>query len=197
MPRIKLDSQKFEYDCEPTDTLLRSALRAGLGFPYECNSGGCGSCKFELIDGEVEELWPDAPGLNKRDIRKGKKLACQCRPKGDCTIKVNLEQHAVPEVKPIRFNVTYTRRRDLTADMTEFYFTATEPAHFEAGQYVLMVLPGVHGDRAYSMSNVANEAGEWQFIIKKMPDGKGSEYFLKPSSRAIQSQLTALTVWPT
>ena len=44
------------------DTILRAALRAGKGLTYECNSGGCGGCKFDLIEGAVEELWPEAPG---------------------------------------------------------------------------------------------------------------------------------------
>jgi toluene monooxygenase electron transfer component len=72
MHRIKLEDQEFEYECDATDTLLRAALRAGLSFPYECNSGGCGSCKFELIAGDIDVLWPDAPGLTARDKRKGK-----------------------------------------------------------------------------------------------------------------------------
>ena len=54
------------------DTILRSALRAGIGLSYECNSGGCGGCKFELLDGEIEILWNDAPGLTDRDRRKNR-----------------------------------------------------------------------------------------------------------------------------
>ena len=46
------------------DSLLRAALRAGIGFPHECSVGGCGACRFELLGGEVEDLWPEAPGLS-------------------------------------------------------------------------------------------------------------------------------------
>jgi toluene monooxygenase electron transfer component len=42
---IKISEQEFEFKCEEGDTFLRAALRAGLGLPYECNSGGGGSCK--------------------------------------------------------------------------------------------------------------------------------------------------------
>ncbi len=31
--KILLEGQEFEYQCEDGDTLLRSALRAGIGFP--------------------------------------------------------------------------------------------------------------------------------------------------------------------
>ena len=41
------------YRCADDDTLLRAGLRAGLGMPYECNAGSCGTCKVELLDGET------------------------------------------------------------------------------------------------------------------------------------------------
>jgi len=176
MPQIKIKDQEFDYHCEDSDTVLRGGLRAGLGLTYECNSGGCGSCKFELIEGEVDEIWENAPGLSPRDIRKGKKLACQCLPKTDCTIKINLNHDSLSEPIPKVFNVKYVSRRDLTADMSEFHFIAEEPAKFEPGQYVMMSLPGIEGERAYSMSNITNENGYWRFIIKRMPEGKGSNY---------------------
>jgi len=78
--KVTIEGTSLEYEAEDKDTLLRSALRHGVAMPYECNSGGCGSCKFELLEGELEDLWPDAPGLSARDKRKGRKLACQCRP---------------------------------------------------------------------------------------------------------------------
>ena len=44
------DGSRFEQ--APGDTILRAALRGGVGLSYECNSGGCGGCKFELLSGE-------------------------------------------------------------------------------------------------------------------------------------------------
>lgn len=177
--KIKIDAKGFEYQQNEEDTLLRSALRAGLGFPYECNSGGCGCCKFELLDGEVEDLWPDAPGLSPRDIRKGRKLACQCRATSDCTIKVNFDQHSVPQSTPRRVTVSFVESIKLTDDMAEFVFKSSLPACFIPGQFALLSLPRVKGDRAYSMSNLPNEDGTWCFIIKKMPDGRGSNFIFE------------------
>ncbi|BAO43853.1 2Fe-2S iron-sulfur cluster-binding protein [Thiolapillus brandeum] len=174
--KITVDGSDNEFSCDDRDTLLRAALRQGVTIPYECNSGGCGSCKFELVSGEVEDLWPDAPALTPRDKRKGKKLACQCRPVSDAVIKVRLEDHAAPEIRPNRFKVRYLGRRDLTADMAEFRFQSDAPARFLPGQFAMLSLPGIQGDRAYSMSNIPNEAGYWQFIIKRMPEGNASTW---------------------
>ncbi|HIE86212.1 MAG TPA: 2Fe-2S iron-sulfur cluster binding domain-containing protein [Pseudomonadales bacterium] len=176
MYKITNHNDEISYRCSESDTLLRSALRAGLNFPYECNSGGCGSCKFELITGELDVIWQGAPGRSPRDIRKGKYLGCQCRPRGDCKIKLHLTDEPTETEKPQKFEATFVGRHDLTSDMAEFVFESDSAGSFLPGQNVLMSLPGVTGERAYSMSNVPGDDGLWQFIVKKMPGGAGSTY---------------------
>ena len=163
-----------QFSCDENDVLLRAGLRAGLGMSYECNVGACGSCKFDLIEGDVEVLWEDAPGLTERDKKRGRKLACQCRPKGDVTINMRLDDSFKPLVKPERFAARLVSLRALTPDMNEFTFEGKKPADFLAGQYALLELPGVNAPRAYSMSNLANDNGLWQFIIRKVPFGAGT-----------------------
>ena len=36
-------------------------------------------------------LWEAAPGLSDRDRKRGKRLACQSQPLGDCRIRVRLD----------------------------------------------------------------------------------------------------------
>ena len=81
--RIRLAGADVEFACAPGDTLLRAAQRAGLGFPYECNVGSCGNCKFELVDGEV---------ANARQ----RHLGCQSQPQGDCVVKLRTMARYVP-----------------------------------------------------------------------------------------------------
>ncbi len=174
---VSLNNSEVSFSSHENDTLLRAALRNNVALPYECNSGGCGSCKFELIEGEIKELWEDAPGLSPRDIRKGKKLACQCVAVGDCEIKIKPENNPVKvSTLPKKQNATYVGRRDLTADMAEFIFKVPTSAVFFSGQFSMLSLPNIQGERAYSMSNTANEDGFLQFIIKRMPNGAGSNY---------------------
>ncbi len=176
MTQINIHETDIQFDADDQDTLLRAALRAGISLPYECNSGGCGSCKFELTKGEVKTLWENPPGLSKRDLRKSKLLACQCIATEDCEIKIVPEAKTQPVKRPKRFQVRYLGRQQLTGDMAEFRFQSDHPVRFLPGQYAMLKLPGVTGDRAYSMSNIPNEAGYWQFIIKKMPDGEGTGF---------------------
>ncbi len=171
MPTITLADTGRHYECTGDDTLTRAGLRAGLGMPYECNVGCCGTCKVELVAGEVDPLWAEAPALSERDRGKHRVLGCQSRPKGDCTIKVRLTDppHAP---RPRRFRARLTAIRDLTHDMREFRFRGDQPAAFLPGQYLLFSLPGVAGARAYSMANVPDQGGEWHFHVKRVQGGR-------------------------
>lgn len=157
------------------DALLRGALRAGLVFPYECSVGGCGACRFELIEGEMEMLWETAPGLSERDRKRGKRLACQSRPLGDCQIRVRLGPEAdAPAQAPRRIRAVLTGRRPVTGDMVELSLRLEGAPTFRAGQYALLYPPGVSGARAYSMSNLDAGDGDWRFIVRRTPGGQGS-----------------------
>jgi len=172
--RIELEGGGVFDVSADEDTLLRGALRAGVGFPHDCNVGGCGSCRFDLVAGEMETLWPEAPGLSERDRRRGKRLACQSRPLGDCTIRVRPSDEYRPAVTPRRHEAVLRARTAVTADMAEFVFSTLEPADFVAGQYALFHPPGVAGVRAYSMSNLPNGTGDWRFVVRRVPGGRGS-----------------------
>ncbi|WP_374246361.1 2Fe-2S iron-sulfur cluster-binding protein [Zoogloea sp.] len=156
------------------DTVLRAALRAGVGLAHECNAGGCGACKFELIDGELETLWPDAPGLSDRDRRRGRHLACQCRALGPLRIKASAGPEYVPRIRPARRSARLAGIADLTHDLREFRFVTDSAADFLPGQYAMLDLPGVGASRAYSLANTANGAGEWHFQIRRVPHGRGT-----------------------
>lgn len=154
-------------------SILQAALRGGLGLPYECSSGGCGSCRIQVLSGETESLWPDAPGLSPRDRRKGLQLACQTRACGDVTIKVGLDAACAPKVMPRVTRLELAEARDLTRDIREFRFRGEKAAEFIPGQYaILRTADGLR--RCYSMSNLPNAEGYWDFQIKRVPGGKVS-----------------------
>lgn len=173
---IEVDGSEVVFDCEEGDAIMRAALRAGVPFPYECNVGQCGSCRFEVLEGEVESIWDDAPALTARDRRKGLKLGCQTRATSACRVKVRADQNCRPMFKPEVRTAKLIDVREVTHDMREFRFVADGLAEFRPGQYALLYLPGVDGPRAYSMCNQPNQEGEWSFLIKRFPNGAGTGY---------------------
>lgn len=157
------------------DSILRAALRAGQGMAYECNAGGCGGCKFELLQGEIETLWPQAPGLSARDRQRGRHLACQSRALGPITIKARTGSEYVPAIVPQRQRAWLLGSHAITADIREFRFRTSDHAHFLPGQFAMLDLPGLNSSRAYSVANTSNAQREWHFQIRRVANGRGTE----------------------
>lgn len=174
MAKIEIPAAKTSFDCPDDDTILRAGLRAGLGMAYECNVGSCGNCRFELISGQVESLYPDAPGLQERDKQRNRHLGCQSRPLGDCQIKVPMRDDYKARIIPARTSGELIAIEELTHDIREFRFKLDRPNPILPGQYGLIGVPGVHGSRAYSQCNVTATGEEWHFQIKRVPNGKAS-----------------------
>lgn len=170
---VAVDGTDVQFGCAEGDTLLRAALRAGVGMSYECNSGSCGTCRFQLLDGEVKDRRPDAAGLTDRDRRKGRRLACQSEPVDDCTMRVGALTEPAPH-RPMRRTAELQEVHPLTHDLSEFVFAADGPAAFSPGQYAMLTLPGGQVERAYSMSNIVNCHGNWRFVIKRVPGGEAT-----------------------
>jgi toluene monooxygenase electron transfer component len=184
--RITLDGTDVSFDCPADDTILRSALRAGIPFPYECNVGACGNCRFTLLDGELDMQWAEAPGWTDKDRERKRFLGCQATPGSACSIKLRTAPQYAPVHQPRRVGATLTTRRAITHDIVEFRFELDEVMPFEPGQYALLKLPCVAGLRAYSMSNIADGSRVLEFEVRRVPGGKGSSVLfdnLAPDTR--------------
>ncbi len=171
MCTIRLGGTDVAFLCASIDTITRAGLRAGIPMPYECNTGSCGTCKMELVSGEIDSMRPDAPGLADRDRAKRRILGCQARPTRDCVVKVRVEPPALDEPRPEHLAATLAATRQVTHDIREFSFDLAELKPFRPGQYALVHLPGVAAPRPYSMSNIAGTRN-WQFQIKRVPGGQ-------------------------
>lgn len=170
MAKIAVAGTGETFEVATDDTILRAALRSGLGMPYSCNSGSCGNCRFELVDGAVEHVRADPPAWTDRDRKRNRWLGCQSRALSDCAIKVRLDPSYESAFRPVRMTGRLAGVTELTHDMREFAFALSGPDGFRPGQYALLTLPGVEGPRAYSMCNLPGEA-VWRFQIKRATGG--------------------------
>ena len=189
--QVAIANSELTVKVDHGDTLLSGILRAGVGVPYECNAGGCGSCKYTLLEGEVADDFEESAGLRASDKRKHKHLACVSRPQSDCKIDLKLDVEYTPKNPPQKTEAVLHSIEKLTHDLWEFRFDSTEPAHFLPGQYAKLSLPGVGGPRSYSMSNVANDEGRWLFQIKRVVGGGASEVLFGNAMPALNITIDA------
>jgi toluene monooxygenase electron transfer component len=173
MHTIQIAGTDTRFSCDAQDTILRAALRQGIAFPYECNVGSCGNCKFEVLEGPATSCWPEAPGLSEKDKQKNRMLGCQTRAMGDLQIKLRTSDKYRPVHPPQRTRAKLVAQHALTHDLSEFRFECDAPMRFEPGQYALVQMPGIAGARAYSMSN-ADSSRTLEFQVRRVPGGVGS-----------------------
>ncbi|CAN5412423.1 fatty acid desaturase [soil metagenome] len=76
--QVNLRGREHEVSLAAGDTVLESALKAGLEAPYACLGGACGTCKAKVLLGSVEMEQNFA--LSQTDVEAGFVLTCQSHP---------------------------------------------------------------------------------------------------------------------
>lgn len=75
---VTLDGSTASVAKRPGETLLESARRAGMGPPFSCEAGNCGTCMALLTDGKATMRVNDA--LTDDEVAEGYVLTCQAVP---------------------------------------------------------------------------------------------------------------------
>lgn len=157
---IRIDGTEETAEAEPGDTVLDALLMAGVGFAYSCQAGNCGTCKCELIEGEIQELEYSEHALAPADRARGIVLACRSQVWSDVTIrKLDDEEFLVHPSRVLQCRVAVLDR--LTHDIWRVGLDVVSggPFGFSAGQYATVSFPFAPGKtRDYSMANRPDEA---------------------------------------
>jgi len=74
----------------PGESVVDAVRRHGYRTRYSCRRGGCGTCKADLVDGEVRYRFPVAGSvLSDAERAAGKCLPCRAEPVGDIVIRLS------------------------------------------------------------------------------------------------------------
>lgn len=82
MAKLFIDDEEHDL---PDGTLI-DAICENAGIPFCCNSGVCGTCKVEILEGaeNLDELTEEENDLG---MDRNNRLSCQCRIKSG-TVKI-------------------------------------------------------------------------------------------------------------
>ncbi|MCV2355418.1 CDP-6-deoxy-delta-3,4-glucoseen reductase [Paucibacter sp. B2R-40] len=165
------------FSVERDETMLSAAIRAGIGLPYGCRDGACGSCKSHLLEGRVIHGAHQAKTLTEAEEAAGFVLTCCATPQTDCT----LEARTVPgagEFPVLKLPSRVASVEKPTADVAvlRLQLPATQNFQFHAGQYVEFILRD-GARRSYSMANAPHSMpGFIELHIRHMPGGKFTDH---------------------
>ena len=167
------------FTTEPEESILTAGIRSGIGLPYGCKDGACGSCKCKKIEGTVVHGPHQAKALSAEEEAAGYVLTCCGVPHSD----VVLESRQVTDAGafPIRkMPVRVARLERLSHDVMgiTLQLPANDVIQFHAGQYVEFILRD-NARRSYSMANAPHTQTDKPFIelhIRHMPGGKFTDH---------------------
>ncbi|MGV7120415.1 2Fe-2S iron-sulfur cluster-binding protein [Sphingopyxis sp. 550A] len=162
---------------EEGQTILDAALRAGIYLPHACGHGLCATCKVRVVDGEVDHGDASSFALMDFERDEGNTLACCATVEEDVTIEADVDEDPDAEVIPIRdFAGRVTRIESLTPTIKGLWIDLGQPLHFQAGQYINLVLPDGIGTRAFSIASAPGDGQLIELNIRLVPGGAGTAY---------------------
>jgi toluene monooxygenase electron transfer component len=190
--RVQLNARNraYEFEAEPGEKILFAGLRARVDLPYECGTGTCGTCKARLVDGRIDDGWPEAPG--RRYLKgAGEFLMCQCAAAGNVTAEVSSFVYAADSgaFPAGRAGGVVAGARALTHDVMALEIALDRPIDFDAGQFMAVTMPGIPGSRGYSMVNFDRRTRKLDFVVKKKPGGGVSEWLFGTDRQASPVEL--------
>ena len=163
------------FRAQTGEAMLAAAIRAGVGLPYGCKDGACGSCKCKKISGTVVHGEHQEKALSADEEAAGFVLTC-C---GVAHTDVVLESRQVTDegafpVRKMPVRVAALERLSHDVMRMELQLPATEPFRYHAGQYVEFLLQG-NVRRSYSMANAPHPqgtVGNLELHLRHMPGGR-------------------------
>jgi CDP-4-dehydro-6-deoxyglucose reductase len=160
-----------QFSCDADETILSAALRAGVGLPYGCKNGACGSCKGKMIAGQVEHGGHQQKALSDTEEAQGMSLFCCAKPQSDITIEVR-EIQGSDEFPLKKMPSRIAKLEKLSEDvmLIALQLPANERLQYRAGQYIEFMLKDGKR-RSYSMANAPHIDGQITLHVRHMPGG--------------------------
>lgn len=173
---VSVEPSGRTFDVQGDETVLAAGVRQGVGLPYGCKDGACGSCKCRLVSGQVTLGTHQAKALTAEEESSGLILTCCATAQSDLVLesKQVTEVGALP-IKKMPARVSSLSKVSDDVMVLHMQLPANEAFNFRAGQYVEFILrDGVR--RSYSMANAPHLGPGVELHIRHMPGGKFTDH---------------------
>lgn len=164
--RITVQPRGEVIQCAPGTLLLDALRKAQIPVSYSCEAGRCGTCRCEVLSGEVMEEAAEFRGLASDPHRQV--LACRTRLTGDCVMAL-LEPDEIVVHPPQILKCRVESVRMLNAATVALRLKPNRPLRFSAGQFARLDF-GSGRVRPYSMANAEGE-DLLEFHLRRVPGG--------------------------
>ncbi len=183
---ISVQPSGRSFSAEPGEPMLLAGIRQGVGLPYGCKDGACGSCKCRKLEGTVVHGAHQQKALSTEEEAAGYVLTCCGIAHSDVVLESRqvVEAGAFP-IKKMPARVVSLERLSPDVMAVKLQLPANEPMQYRAGQYIEFILRD-GARRSYSMANAPHTlmqtvpggtvAPMVDLHIRHMPGGKFSDH---------------------
>lgn len=177
MYQVTVEPTGDVVDVEEGQTILDASLRQGVWLPFACGHGTCGTCKVQVLEGDVNIGDASPFALMDMEREEGKVLACCAIPESDMVIEADIDVDPDFLGYPVEdFEATVVAIENLSPTIKGLRLQLNSPIQFQAGQYINLNMPGVEGPRAFSIANKPSEDTVLELHVRRVPGGAGTGY---------------------
>jgi CDP-4-dehydro-6-deoxyglucose reductase len=173
---VTVENTGETYRCAYDTALLDAALAAGIHMPHNCRGGACGTCKSEILEGEVDHGWGMSFAITGEEKEAGHCLACQSKPRSP-RIRLRTHHAMAPRqagedvIVPAEIATEIVAAHPVTPMVLRLCVAVPPDVrfHYRAGMNMEFLLPGIEPARPYSIADAPSDDGS-------PPDGQMSFY---------------------
>ena len=169
---ISVQPSGIQFQAQAGESLLAAGIRQGIGLPYGCKDGACGSCKCKLVSGQVQQSTFQRKALSEEEEAQGFVLTCSAIAISDITLESRqvTPAGALP-VKKMPTRVSNLVRKTDDVMVMQLQLPANDTFVYRAGQYVEFILRD-GARRSYSMANAPSHGPGVELHVRHMPGGR-------------------------
>lgn len=153
-----------QLNVDQGSSIMATLNENGIYLPSACGGkASCGQCKLQVLSGGGEILDSERPHFTRKQIKENWRLGCQCKVKGDMSVKVLESVMGVKE-----WECTVLSNKNVSSFIKEFKVALPPGEHmdFVPGSYAQIKIPAydcIDYDKDFDKNDIGEDyMGAWK-----------------------------------
>lgn len=153
-----------QLNVDQGSSIMATLNENGIYLPSACGGkASCGQCKLQVLSGGGEILDSERPHFTRKQIKENWRLGCQCKVKGDMSVKVPESVMGVKE-----WECTVLSNKNVSSFIKEFKVALPPGEHmdFLPGSYAQIKIPAydcIDYDKDFDKNDIGEDyMGAWK-----------------------------------